>query len=459
MNSRPAPPAPVILIIIMLGVFSCTDTESAESCRDIQLTVTTAHVTEKEVRSEIKGFGNLTYRRKADITTAVDGVIKYIHVHEGEYVETGQLLAETDNIQLEIRKKKAEAALFSAEEEYSLASVRCREGKMAVESRMLELAKSEINLIRKEEELTYQKSRLDNKKELMSIGGITEEEIRGIELTLRGLETEASLLQKDIQILSLGFRDRDIRAAGLALPDSPEERNRMLIDINTASLKSELSAAGARVRSAATELESAEQLLSETRIVSPICGIIGAGYAEEGERIKADARLFTVFDSSEMDLLFTVPENVGVMLRIGEEVSFSPDALSGTKFTAVIRQISPTVDSSSGSIAVRASIDNANRLFRPGMFSRFSLSYGEVHRAVLIPADALIRRDADRGEVYRLRESRIYPAEVTIISEREGNLEIEQAAAGGSAAGLTPGDIIITAPSPLLQEGDKVNAR
>lgn len=442
------------LLFITTSLFSvsCTanDAGTAESTAAPK-TVAVYKITEEEIRREIEGFGNLSFRRKADITSAVDGTIKDIRVEEGDTVNEGRVIALLYNIQLNIRKEQAEAALISAESAHELAETQYREGRLQVESRLISIEKSELNLSQKELELEHQRGLLENKKELLSIGGTTEEEAAAMELAFKALETEVEILRKDLQIQRIGFRDEDILSCGYNLPAGSDERKRILIDINSLTLKSELKVAEARVKSASTELESAQALLDETRLSSPLDGIVGAKYMERGERIKTDGKLFTIFDSSKVDLVFAVPEEIGVMLSPGQTVKLSLDAVRERNFSAVIRQISPTIDTRSGNITVKAELDNDEDLFRPGMFSRFSLTYGPPRKVTRIPVEALVRKDGSRGLVMKAEGGRAYPMSIVIDSENNGMHEL--------VSGIGDGELIILNPSPLLQEGDRIDVR
>ena len=400
------------------------------------------------IRQEFRGFGNLSFRKKADIKTMVAGKVKSVFVDEGDSVSSGQPLAELYNIQLVIRKQQAKAALFSAESEYELSAAKYREGRLLVEGRLIAIEKSELELSRKERELEYWRKQLEKSRELFSIGGTTSEEIAETELTVSNIETETLIMRKDIMIKQIGFRDRDIKSYGYDVPTDNNLRKKLLLDLNTLNLRAEQKAAEAGVLSAETELESANALLAETSVSSPIKGIVGAKYLETGESTGSDTKIFTVFSTSELDLVFTVPEETGVQLSNGQKVDLQLDAVSDRSFSAEIRQISPTVDTRSGSMTVKAGLTNDEGLFKPGMFSRFSITYGAPRKTIRIPDEAVLRRDGDTALVIKITGGRCFPSNIEVTKTVNGMYEI--------AGGLKEGDLIILNPSPLLKEGEPV---
>ncbi len=442
------------ILSIITAVFSCCsnpETGNTENSTQPAGSVEAYRLESEQIRPNFEGFGNLSFRRKVDITSAIEGTIKQLSAEEGDKVSEGQTLAVLNNIQLDIRTDHARAALFSAEAAYELAVTRYKEGRLQTESSLISIEKSELNLTQKLQELEHRQGLLANERKLFSIGGTTEESLASMELSFSALETEIGILRKDIQIKKIGFRDQDIIEYGYALPEKREQREKILIDINSLTLKSGMMAAEAELRAAETELQSAEALMNETVILSPISGIVGARYMETGERVRADDKLFTVFDSSEAELIFGVPEEIGVLLTPGQPVELSLDALKGRIFSAVIRKISPVIDAGSGNITVKAKLKDDDEIFRPGMFSRFSLQYGEFSEVIRLPAESLVRLDGSRGLVFSIINGRVYPRNVTVKTVSGGMHELTE--------GLEAGDSVVLNPSILLKEGDKVDVR
>ncbi|MDC7226718.1 MAG: efflux RND transporter periplasmic adaptor subunit [Spirochaetales bacterium] len=436
----------VISIIISAGCESGSN--PSQPAETTIYSVKTARLQPENVRQIIEGYGNLTYRRKTNISVAVDGIIRELLCEEGDTVMAGEEIARLDNIQLGIRVEQAEAELNSARALLRLAETEYREVRLQVESRLLAISRSELSLKQKALELEHQQKLLCNKSELLKIGGITEEELSGLAIGVSSLETEVMSLQKDIQIQQIGFRDQDIHFYGFEVPDDESEREKILIDINSLSSKSEMETAEARVISAETEFSSARALLEETLLKSPITGIIAARYMEQGERVNAGDRLFTIFDSEQMDLVFAVPEKVGIMLEPGEGIKLSVDA-AGRDLDAVIRSINPTVEPGSGNITVKAGLQNPDGFLKPGMFSRFRLRYGSENSRILIPHEAVVKLEGNRGLVFRSSGGRAYPCNITCETDTEGNYILKE--------GLKAGDEVILNTPIMLKEGDKID--
>jgi RND family efflux transporter MFP subunit len=79
------------------------------------------------------------------------------------------------------------------------------------------------------------------------------------------------------------------------------------------------------------------------------------------------------------------------------EVSLQTD--TGYPHQGVLDYVAPTVDQSTGTIAVRAILKNPDRLLLPGYFARVRIPRGQPAAALLVPTVAL---GSDQGGVYVL---------------------------------------------------------
>lgn len=437
------------ILLTILSLFSCQKQEYGISETGKTTHVKIYRVDFHEITPELTSFGSISFRSKADLTSTVDGTIVNINIEEGDYVYRGQVLALLSNIQLQIREDQALSTLESAEAALELSKAKHKEGKLQVEARLLSIEKSELNLLQKEKELEQLAKTMENKRELFDIGGITEEEFTSMELNYSAVLTNLSLLKKDISIQNIGFRDSDIYDFGYSIPQSEEKRIEILKDINTRTLRAEVNVAESRVKTTKTELYSAQVLIHELSLKAPISGIIGAKYLEPGERAKADTKVFTIFDSSDVDISFPVPESKGILLSTGLHVEATVDSLDNIIFEARIRQISPMVDPQSGNITIKANMPNKEGLFKPGMFTRVRVKYGETRTSILIPETCIAQKNNTSAILFLAINNHVFRKEVDLGEEKNGMVEILQ--------GLKVGDMVIDSPSPLLREGEQIN--
>jgi RND family efflux transporter MFP subunit len=413
--------------------------------------VTLVRLKEQTVSQELTSFGTLSFRKKTDVTTIVDGTLSELPVSEGARVEQNQLLARMKNIQLEMRSRQAEEALSSARSALELAQARLWEGELAVEARIVAVQRAEIEIAHKHFELEELARTLKNKEQLFQVGGATEETLAALRLSYEAAETNLELLAKDLAIKRIGLRPEDILSRGLALPKDDSERTQLLTRINTQTLLAELDAARSRLQSAQTELRSAEQLLAELEIRSPIRGIVGAKYVEAGEHVAADTKAFTIINTSDVYAVFPLPEADALRVSEGTAVEATIEAVSSKPFTGKVDLVSPMIDPQAGTFTVKALLQNPNGRLMPGMFVRVRLVLGNPRRAVLLPVSCIVQKKSNKAMVYTVVNNRVFLKEVSLGREMDGSYAVE--------GGLRNGEVVIDSPSPILKEGEEVDTQ
>jgi HlyD family secretion protein len=411
--------------------------------------VDTLQAAETEIIAEITSFGTISFLKKTDISAAADGKLERLYVEEGDEIIKSQPLLLIENVQLEIRKRQAASAVAAAKASVALAEARLWEGKMQIEARLISIDQTEIELQQKEAELIDFEETLHSKEKIYQAGGLSEETMDALKMGYQAAKTEYLSLAKQLEIKRVGLRDEDIIASGSALPPDGKERRALLVDLNCRTLTAELSVAHAQLETALSELESADRLLQELSVRSPESGIVGARYFSEGERVREGEPLLTLFDTSKVYAVFPVQEDEAQLLSEGMAVEVAADSLGGAVYHANVRLISPTVDPQSGSVTVKAVCSNPDKRFKPGMFIRVRVIYGDPRSAIILPITAIRQKSGKRAEVFTIVNGRAFQKEVRIGEEREGSLEILQ--------GLKAGEIIVDSPSPLLKEGEKVD--
>ena len=438
-------------IALQSGCGGRREASSSSAALEEQYRVEAIEVTEIMVEPEINSFGSISFRRKTDISPAVEGVIGRIFVEEGDSISSGQILAVIENIQLEIRRRQSVSELTSARAALRLAEMQQEEGRLQLEARTISLQKMELNLEQKARELVEQEQTVANKEQLLAVDGISQEELRLLKLRLRALKTEQLNLEKDLAISRIGLRDKDILRAGHLVPTDPAEKQDLLIELNTRTLKARADVARARVVTAQADLESVDLLVTGLTVRARSPGILGARYLEEGERITPQDKLFTTFESTEVFAAFPVPERDALRIAPDQMVQIIVPALNDLSLTGTVQVISPTVNPQSGNLTVKALLPNRDLLLRPGMFVQVRRVAGKPEAKILVPESVLFRKRGSRGELFRLVGNRVFIREVQTAAAEGGQVEI--------TAGLNPGDRVVNNPPPFLKEGQYVSVK
>jgi membrane fusion protein (multidrug efflux system) len=115
------------------------------------------------------------------------------------------------------------------------------------------------------------------------------------------------------------------------------------------------------------EEHSLELELEKTRISAPFDGVVARRYVRAGQAVAKADRLFWVTAEGPLRMRFTLPEKFVGHLRKGQELALTSPDVPPEKHTAKIKEISPVVDPSSGTIEILAELAGPAGNLRPGM--------------------------------------------------------------------------------------------
>lgn len=169
-------------------------------------------------------------------------------------------------------------------------------------------------------------------------------------------------------------------------------------ELSYANAKSSLNAARASVVRAQSNVDTAQKNLSNTKIVSPIDGVVLTRKVSEGQTITAGfstPELFVVAqDLTKMQIEAKVSEADIVKIKAGQKAEFTLDGYMGEKFSGTVRQVRTNyVDtassSSSTSYTVIVDVSNEDLRLKPGMTATMTIFTQEKKDVLLVPNEAL----------------------------------------------------------------------
>lgn len=120
-------------------------------------------------------------------------------------------------------------------------------------------------------------------------------------------------------------------------------------------------------------------------------------FADEGDTVAANTPLLSVVSLSPIRTVFHVPERDYASLRIGQPVTLRTDAFPGETFPGVISRIAPVFREDSRQARVEVRSDNEDKRLRPGMFVRATVVLDSQEDILIVPLDAVTRRDGREG--------------------------------------------------------------
>jgi multidrug efflux system membrane fusion protein len=201
--------------------------------------------------------------------------------------------------------------------------------------------------------------------------------------------------------------------------------------------------------------ESAQTQLSFTTITAPFDGVTGIRRIDPGNIVQpSDANGLVVLTQLQpIAIIFTLPSadirSVQQALASGEASVDAYDAQNRKKLDhGSLMLIDNQVDSSTGTVRLKASFPNAKKALWPGSFVNIHLTIAIRRNAITVPLTA-VQRGPNGAFVYIVGpNSVVSERNVTAGQSRAGWILIEQ--------GLSPSETVVTAGQYRLSQGTTV---
>lgn len=226
----------------------------------------------------------------------------------------------------------------------------------------------------------------------------------------------------------------------LSRNEALKEKNYVSDDMLRAS-RTNVASLEATVKGDRAAVENAKLQLSYTVLRAPFDGRIGARLVFPGTAVKTNDTILAVINRVHpVQVAFAVPEKfLGALqpLRSGKNlpVRVTSDSDDSLKVQGQADFIDNAVDTTSGTIQVKATFANSDDRLTPGAFVKVSLDLDTLKDAVIVPTAAL-QQNGDDSSVYIVGAD--HKAEIRKVVVRDSRDNI---AAIGS--GLAAGDTVI----------------
>jgi len=281
-----------------------------------------------DVPLEVAGIGNVEAMASVDVKSRITAPVLRVNFTEGQDVRQGELLFELDpeTYHRQISEIEANIAKDVANEKQSDANI----------------AKDEATL-----------------KNAQSVAQ------RGQELLKQGIFSK----EQTDQVVSTA----DAAKASL-------DADRAALDSANASEKAD------RAR-----LEQTKLLLDYTKIYAPIAGRAGAIQVKQGNLAKEnDTTLVTILQTTPIYVSFSIPEDLLPEVRkynaAGGSLAVTAVSADGSENAGTLKFIDNAVDTTTGTIKLKAVFDNPQRALWPGQFVNVRARLSLEHNRVLIPS-------------------------------------------------------------------------
>jgi multidrug resistance efflux pump len=246
-----------------------------------------------------------------------EGVVKYLHVREGDKVTQGQLLFTVDNLDLRQRYDRLNDDLLAAQ-----ASLKREAAKMkwqaALSSNQSQEAVSQ-----------YYETQAKLLKEQATLEALQVEYERGV-----GLRRVNAIAEKELSLLRLSCQgqERFVKQLKISLAELKKRANQTKNLINKGGdLTAGLAEAGydqlrpdlARIEAVQAEKARLKEQLDSGQVRAPANGIVVRSYRFAGEYCKPDEPMLTLLEEGSVQVVLYMPQNASNLLAVGDTVDLN----------------------------------------------------------------------------------------------------------------------------------------
>ncbi|MFO0689087.1 MAG: efflux RND transporter periplasmic adaptor subunit [Myxococcota bacterium] len=236
-------------------------------------------------------------------------------------------------------------------------------------------------------------------------------------------------------------RVRKLRSENISSVERLEEAETALL-LAESSVRAEEAAVGVATRA-----------LKDASVSAPFAGLVAKRSVELGEYVQAGTELFELVSMDPLDVIFSLPELESQQVALGQHVEVTVAAPADKTFDAVVTFIAPTVDPGTRTLRVKAEIDNAEHVLRPGLFARIHVGTDERRSVLMVPEEALVQREGSAWLFLVGEGDRVRRVQVETGHQSQGRIEVRGAVSAGDRVvrrghgGLADGMVVVVRES------------
>ena len=384
--------------IFLVAVSGCKEGESASRGQSQPLEtkqVRIAQVQKLPAEETVAATGSLVALDRAVLSAKVPGRVAAIVVDMGEVVKAGDLLAQIEKRDYELRLLQAEAALAQARALLGLVLTGEEDKAEPEKTSIVKEARARLN--------EAEKNR-DRSLKLREEGVIPDADV----------ETAEAAYQ-----VALSRYDEAIH----------EAKNRI-----------------ATLKERQAELAMAEQQLKDTEIRAPFPGIVERRQTSPGEYLSVGAPVATVVRVDPIRARLEVVETDAPRVRLGQRVHL---LVGGKQHDVKISRMSPVIAAGNLVLVVEADVPNPNFELRPGSFLKDAEIVVNDPPVLFVPRSA-ISTFAGIQKIFFVEQGKAVEKEVKLGREKGDLVEVLGPVEAGAMVVLEPGNLRNGQPVELL---------
>ena len=141
---------------------------------------------------------------------------------------------------------------------------------------------------------------------------------------------------------------------------------------------------------------------NNTRIKSPISGIISRKHIELGTMVSIGMPIYRIVDLSYLKIEIGISQDMVNYVQVGSQASIQISALNNQSFSGKVRYISPQAEEQTGTFKAEIHVTNTQKMeIRAGMTASVELSVSNEGKQLSVPNYALVTKNGDQS-IYKI---------------------------------------------------------
>ena len=389
-----------------------------------RLGLTVQPVTRQRLSLGVKTTGQIESlpNQQVVVTMPVKGTVTRVLVKPGDTVQAGQPVAIMSSPELADlrttaldRRSAAIAAVQHAQADLRLAQQNLTQQKRIVAT-AIQQARTTVNVAQE---------RYDKDRELLERGAIPRRQFLESESNLATAKTALAQAESGLPVSEAH--------AQLQRAESAVAEARSQVTLSDQTYQTRLSQLGARPNADGT-----------LTVTAPIAGIVAEQVITPGESGEdAGKPILTVINSRQVQVSGNIFEKDLPQVRVGQAVRVGVTGQPHQRFTGEIRVVGAVVQGDSRVVPIKATLDNAAGVLKPGMFVTVEVLTDRTPTAVLaVPQSAIVETNDRQSIVFVQNGNAFEPVEVTLGRESGDWVEVTN--------GVFDGDRVVTQQAQQL---------
>ncbi|MBI5416897.1 efflux RND transporter periplasmic adaptor subunit [Candidatus Poribacteria bacterium] len=415
--------------------------------------------------------GNIEAWDEVKVSSKIQGRVTKVYFDEGDYIKKGDVLFQLEDEEINIQIKQSEMAIKSTEVLIDKAklslkvlddkiSVMIKQAQAGVEvqeaslskvnagSRIQEKEQARLGVQQAEITLDNAKTNFERSEKLYKSEAMTKPQYEAAKLQFELAKSRLKVSQEIFNLMEAGSRDEDkvlvgaqVHAAHASLElAEAQKQDKKVIEEDVKTLEIHLN-------QAKLSQELIKITLDNTKIVSPMSGIIIKKSVNNGEMVSPGIPVFFISQIDPLKVKAEIPENELSKIKTGLIANIKIDAYKDTIFSGNIIYISPILNQTSRTCTIEIKIPNTDKKIKSGMFARIVINIGKKDNALVVPKDVLIF-DEDKYHLFQIQNNIAILKDVKPGLSQDDKNEILD--------GINEGDEIVSMGKEYVKNGMKI---